>query len=156
MTTNTGKAIIKTLAVIPILFFFIYLYTFLHEGGHALVGIIYGGKIDRFVLGFDAHVTIHGAKFTQLGESLFNLAGTLLPVICLVVALILYNRNIKNLVYHFIYAESTIMIIGSLIAWIAIPVISLFTAPPSYDDVSKFMEVSDLNPLLISFTAIPR
>ena len=72
MTTNTGKAIIKTLAVIPILFFFIYLYTFLHEGGHALVGIIYGGKIDRFVLGFDAHVTIHGAKFTQLGESLFN------------------------------------------------------------------------------------
>jgi len=34
----------------------IYLYTFLHEGGHALVALMYGGTVENMVLGFNAHI----------------------------------------------------------------------------------------------------
>jgi len=154
MNTGTGKTIIKTAATLIILFLLIYLYTLLHEGGHALVGIIYGGRVDNFVLGFDAHVAVSGANFTHIGESLFNAAGLLLPVICLAVALIFYNRNIKSVIYHILYAAISIMIIGSFFAWVIIPIMSLFTAPPAGDDVSNFMKVSGLNPILISLIAL--
>ena len=154
MKTGMGKTIIKMATTLFIFFFFIYLYTFLHEGGHALVGIMYGGRIDSFVLGFDAHVAVSGADFTPIGESLFNAAGVLLPAICLAVALKFYNRNVKNIIYHYIYAVSSIMITGSFFAWVAIPLISLFATPPAGDDVSKFLKVSGLNPLLIAFIAI--
>ncbi|HHW01000.1 MAG TPA: hypothetical protein GXX36_15810 [Clostridiaceae bacterium] len=153
MKTGTEKTIIKTAASLLIFFLLVYLYTLLHEGGHALVGIIYGGRINNFVLGFDAHVAVSGANFTQIGESLFNAAGVLLPAICLAVALIFYNRNVKSIIYHYLYAICSIMITGSFFAWVAIPVISLFTTLPAGDDVSKFLNVSGLNPLLISLIA---
>lgn len=154
MKTNTGKMIIKLAGTLLIWFSLIYLYTFLHEGGHALIAIIYGGKIHNFVLGFNAHVSHSGANFTPIGESLFNSAGVLLPAISLAIALKFYNRKVKNLIYHYIYAGISIMITGSFFAWIIIPIISLFTAPPAGDDVSKFLETSGLNPLLISLMAI--
>lgn len=154
MKTGTGKIIIKTVATLLVFLFLVYFYTLLHEGGHALVGIMYGGRLDSFVLGFNAHVRINGANFTQIGESLFNAAGVLLPAIFLAVALIFYNRKVKNIIYHYIYAIISIMILGSFLAWVSIPVISLFATPPAGDDVSKFIKVSGLNPLLISFTAL--
>lgn len=81
MKTGIEKIITKIAAPLLIFFLLAYLYTLLHEGGHALVGIIYGGRIDSFVLGFNAHVAIREANFTQIGESLFNSAGVLLPAI---------------------------------------------------------------------------
>jgi len=155
MKTGIEKNVLIKAIVIPlILFSIIYLYTLLHEGGHALVAIIYGGRIESFVLGFSAHITQSGANFTRIGQSIFNSAGTLLPVFSLVVALKFYNRKVNNLIYHYIYAGISIAITSSLFAWVAIPIMSLFTAPPAGDDVSKFLEVSGLNPLLVSFIAL--
>jgi len=154
MKTGTIKIIKKTAGVLLIFLLLIYLYTLLHEGGHALIGIMYGGRIDSFTLGFNAHVTISGANYTRTGESLLNSAGVLLPVICMSFALKFYNRNIKNSVYHYIYAGMSVGITGSLFAWMAIPIISLFAEPPAGDDVSKFLEVSGVNPLLISLIAL--
>ncbi len=154
MKTGIGKIIIKIAGTLLILFSFIYLYTLLHEGGHALVAIMYGGRIDSFVLGFDAHVTLSGANFTRIGECLFNSAGVLLPAVSLAVALKFYNRNLEHLIYHYMYAGISIVITSSFLAWVAIPLISLFTAPPAGDDVSRFLEVSGLNPLLISLIAL--
>jgi hypothetical protein len=154
MNTNSKRILVITVFVLFIFLSFVYLYTLLHEGGHALVAMMYGGKIDRFVLGFNAHVGTSGASFTPFGESLFHLGGALLPVMVLAVALLFYNRNIKSTVYHYLYAVFTVSIIGSLIAWVAIPVISLFTAPPAGDDVTRFLDVSKLHPLFVSFISL--
>ncbi|HHW32161.1 MAG TPA: hypothetical protein GXX20_10910 [Clostridiaceae bacterium] len=154
MKTSPGKIIIRTAGILLLWLSLIYLYTLLHEGGHALVAIMYGGRIDSFVLGFNAYVSQSGANFTPLGESLFNIAGVLLPAICLAVALKFYNRNVVNPIYHYIYGTITIAVIGSFLASVVIPLISLFTEPPVDDDISKFLQVSGLNPLLVSFTAI--
>jgi len=152
MKTATG--IMKTAIVLLIFISLIYLYTLLHEGGHALVAIMHGGRIDNFVLGFNAHVTHSGANFTRVGESLHNSAGTLLPAAIFAVALIFYNRNVNSFIYHCIYGGFSIMIPGSLLAWVAIPLMSLFTAPPAGDDVSRFLDVSGINPLLVSLIAL--
>jgi len=154
MKNGTEKTIIRTAGTLLILLALIYLYTFLHEGGHALVAIMYGGRIDSFVLGFNAHITTSGANFTPLGEALFYAAGVLLPALSLAVALKFYNRNIKSRIFHYLYALFTLMIIGSFLAWVAIPLISMFTEPPAGDDVSKFLEVSGLNPLPVSFITL--
>lgn len=153
MKKDVGKAK-GILLIFLTLIFVVYFYTLLHEGGHALAAVLYGGNVDRFVLGFDAHVTVSGANFTRTGESLFNSAGVLLPVIILAAALIFYNRNVNNIVYHCIYGVFTVAVTGSLLPWLAIPVISLYAEPPAGDDVSKFLETSGLNPLLVSFSAL--
>jgi len=154
MKTAIRKIVLKTTGALLIFLLVIYLYTFLHEGGHALIAIMYGGRIDNFVLGFDAHVAHSGTNFTPIGESLSASAGALLPAVCLTVALIFYNQKVKNFIYHSIYFFMSIAITGSFLAWIAIPLISLFTAPPAGDDVGKFLQVSGLNPLLVSFIAL--
>jgi len=144
----------KTIGALLMALCLIYLYTLLHEGGHALVEILYGGEIEKFVLGFNAHVTYYGANFTQFGLALCNAAGVLFPAICLCIALIFYNRKIKNVLYHYIYYGMTIGIAGSLLAWIVIPVISLYAAPPAGDDVTKFLMVTGMNPLIVSALAL--
>jgi len=154
MKTAIGKMIFRAAGTLLVLLALIYLYTLLHEGGHALAAIMYGGRIDSFVLGFDAHITVSGTNFTPIGASLFHAAGVLLPALSLAVALIFYKRNVKNLIFHYLYAVISIMIICSFLAWVIIPLISLFTAPPAGDDVSRFLEVSGLNPLLISLFAL--
>ena len=154
MKNDTRKRILIIATVILIFFCLVYLYTFFHEGGHALVALIYGQKTDRFVLGFNAHVSHSGGNFNRTGEALLSSAGVLLPVAVLTVALLFYNRKIKNNIYHFIYFEISVTIISSLFAWIAIPVISLFTSPPPGDDVTRFMDASGLHPLLVSVAAL--
>lgn len=130
------------------------LYTLLHEGGHALVAVLYGGKINRLVLGFNAHVTYTGANFTRTGEALMNSAGALLPTVCMGIALAVYDRNVKHFVYHYLFALFSLAVTGSFAAWVAIPLISLFSAPPAGDDVTKFLEVSGMDPLLVSGIAL--
>ena len=72
------RALISILLFVPI---WVFAYAFLHEAGHALVGIAYGGTIENFVFwNFNARVVIAGANFSQIGEPLMNVAGILFPV----------------------------------------------------------------------------
>lgn len=142
------------ISIFILLVIMLYFYTFLHEGGHALIGIICGGKIDGFVLGANAHVQISGANYTLFSEALFNAAGVLLPVIFLIIALAIYKSAIKNTLYHIFYSLLCIGITSSLLAWVVIPIIALFTPPPVYDDASKFLNVTDLHPLIVSLVAL--
>lgn len=151
ITRNKPRAIILLLSGMIAL---VYFYTFLHEGGHALIAMLYGGTIQEFVLGFDAHVRTTGADFTPAGRALYNAAGALVPLLFLVVAFLLYRKKVKQALYHFFYWMFSIMIIGSLMAWVIIPVVSLFSAPPAGDDVTKFLNNSGLHPLMVTSAAL--
>lgn len=72
---------------------FLFIYIFLHEGGHAIVGLACGGKIIEFVLGFKAHVAIAGAEYSTISESLLNAAGVLMPVSIAAIALLFYRSS---------------------------------------------------------------
>ncbi|MFO7998839.1 MAG: M50 family metallopeptidase [Bacteroidales bacterium] len=128
----------------------LYLYTFLHEGGHALVAMLYGGSIEKFALGLDAHVRTSGAAFTPFGAALFQAAGAFLPLMILVIALAMYKNDHKSTHYHFFYGLFSLGIIGSMLAWIVIPVVALFSEPPAGDDVTKFLRTTGIHPLAVT------
>ncbi len=151
VTRNKPRAIILMLSGMIAL---IYFYTFLHEGGHALISMLYGGTIQEFVLGFNAHVRTTGADFTPAARALFNSAGVLVPVLVLIVTLLLYNKSVANVFYHLFYWMFSVMITSSLLAWVVIPVVSLFSEPPPGDDVTKFMNHSGMSPLLVTAAAV--
>ncbi|MFP4468469.1 MAG: M50 family metallopeptidase [Bacteroidales bacterium] len=129
----------------------VYVYTFLHEGGHALVAMLYGGSIEKFVLGLDAHVRTSGAAFTPFGAALFHAAGAFLPLMILVIALAMYKDDHKSTHYHFFYGLFSLGIIGSMLAWVVIPLVALFSEPPAGDDVTKFLRTTGIQPLAVTF-----
>ena len=148
---NKVKYVISILAGWVIMLYF---YTFLHEGGHAIIAILCGGKIDGFVLGANAHVRTSGANYTLVSEALFNAAGILLPVIFLIIALVVYKPAMKQTFYHMFYGYLWVGITGSLLAWVVIPLIALFTLPPAGDDTTKFLKITGVHPLIVSLLAI--
>jgi hypothetical protein len=75
------------------------LYAFLHEAGHAIIGLIYGGTIENFVFwNFNAHVSIVNADYSTFGLPLMNIAGLLLPFIVVVIAVSIYNKNNSSVI----------------------------------------------------------
>ena len=133
---------------------YLLLYTAIHEGGHAIIALIYGGKIDNFVLGFNAYVSHHGTTFTVFGAALHDAAGMLLPTILGIIAICFYSNKIKSISYHICYLLVYISLPGSILSWVGIPIISMFAQPPQGDDVTKFLSVTGFHPLLVSLGAI--
>ena len=145
------KTVICVILFLPVWFV---LYAFLHEAGHALVGLAYGGTINNFVFwNINAHVSISKAEFTVFGASLMNSAGMLLPTITGAIAIVFYKPHIKFPGYHFCFSLGSISLIFSMLTWVVIPVISLFTSMPG-EDVTNFLGVSGIHPLLVSFGAL--
>lgn len=132
----------------------VYFYTFLHEGGHAIVALLWGGKVVKFVLGVNAYVRTAGSAFTPFSEALFHAAGVLFPVIFLLLALVFYRPQVKKPFYHLFYAELWLCITVSLWAWVIIPLVTLFAAGPAHDDTIKFLRVTGLHPLIVTAAAI--
>lgn len=132
----------------------LYIYTFLHESGHALIAVICGGRIEEFILGLNAHVRITGASYTKFTSALMNVMGGLLPIIILLIALSLYKSEISHMFYHIFYFVISISTSFSLLAWLIIPIISMFTDPPIGDDVTNFLEISGIHPLMVTLVAL--
>lgn len=124
-------------------------YSAVHEAGHALVAVANGAQVDRFVVGPDAHVAWSGGSFSAAATSLSHAAGALLPALLLVVALAAYRSRARSDVYHTLYAVLTACTIGSLLAWVAIPVVAAVGTPPPGDDVTLFLESSGVPPLAL-------
>ena len=130
------------------------LYAFLHEGGHALVALLYGAKIDEFTLGLGAHVSHHGGALTAFGEALSIAAGTLLPLIVGTIVMLFYKRAVRFPGYHFCAFAVLIGLICSVLPWVVIPVISLVTPLRPTEDVSCFLDVTGAHALVVVFAAL--
>jgi len=145
--------IMKIICIMLFLPTYIFIYTFFHEGGHAIVAIMYGGKIDSFVLGLNAHVVHSNANLSIFGYALFYVTGSLLPTIIGAIAICFYNSKVRFIGYHICYLVGSLGLIASALVWVVIPVISLFLLPPQGDDVTKFLNITGFHPLLVSSVA---
>lgn len=125
-------------------------YSAVHEAGHALVAVANGAQVDRFVVGPNAHVAWSGGSFGAAATSLSHVAGALLPVLLLLVALAAYRPRVRSDVYHTLYAVLTACTIASLLAWAVIPVVAAVGTPPPGDDVTRFLEASGMPPMALS------
>ena len=137
-----------------LLLFVLSLYTLLHEGGHALMGLLFGGKITSFSANFfnlSAHVGIEG-EFSLLQNALISVAGVSFPLLLCMAYLLLAPKSNQPLVGYF----RLILFIGTvntLLAWIAIPVLVLFGQTAS-DDSFNFLNYTGLHPLIVTGAAL--
>ena len=127
------------------------LYAFLHEAGHALVGIAYGGTIESFVFwNFDAHVVIVNPEFTVFGESLMHIAGFLLPLVICVLAIGFYNEKVKFIGYHICYFLASSSIVGTMVFNATLAVFSLFIVISPREDMIGFLNTTGFHPLVVA------
>ena len=136
-------------------------YAFVHEAGHALVGLIFGGTLTSFsinIWNLAAHVGIEG-QFSDAQRSLISLAGAgtalaLWAALTLLVPGTIDAQSVRaNAALVWLRLVGSLACINTLLAWIALPVLFLQNqAPP--DDVTTFLERSHLSPLLVSATAL--
>jgi hypothetical protein len=130
-------------------------YTTLHEGGHALAGLVFGGRIREFDLNFfnlGAHVSIDG-EFNRSQDAIINESGAGLPLLVWMVLILALPKKGSPLVQWTKFI-STAGILCSLLAWIVIPLLYLQDRAPFGDDVTKFLFNTGLPPLGVAFGSL--
>ena len=143
----------KVLCILFIFLFVVLTYTFLHEGGHALVGIVSGARLTAFsFIDTNAHVSLDG-NLTPFQEMVFNAAGVTLPLLAWLV-FILWVPKRSNLAVECLKMMASVMVLSTLTAWIALPALFLFGKAPLSDDVTNFLRNSQLPPLMVSAFAL--
>ncbi|MFN7037204.1 MAG: M50 family metallopeptidase [Bellilinea sp.] len=123
------------------------IYTFLHEGGHALVAWLSGGSVHVFDINFfnlGAHVRT-SAALNRTGEILNSLAGMGLPLVVWLGFLLIAPRRASPLV-ETLKLISSAGVLGSLIPWVIIPLIYASGGGPVSDDAARFLQYTELNP----------
>lgn len=131
-------------------------YTTLHEGGHALAGLAFGGRITEFTVNFfnllGAHVNIDG-DFSHSQNAVINISGVGLPLLAWLVLVLVLPQKGSPLV-HWTKFVASIGTLSTLLAWVIIPFLYLKNSAPAGDDVTKFIANSGLPPLLVAFSAL--
>lgn len=154
MNATRTTQMTKILVWLAVTLFTVFLYTFLHESGHALVGILSGGQITAFSVNFwqlSAHVGMD-ASLTPGQMLINNLAGVGLPLMVLFAFLLGASRR-TNLVIVYLKIIGSLIFLSTLFAWILLPVLTLFGISPS-DDVTNFIRNSGIYPLWVTAAAL--
>ena len=154
MKTTPAKNLLIGAIVISLLMLALLTYTFLHESGHALVGLMFGGKITSFNVNFfnlAAHVGVYGS-FIPSQQGWISSAGVGLPLLVLAVLLIILPKQGATVLEWFklIAGMATI---NSLLAWIVVPILT-FSGQVISDDSANFLRYTQLPPLFVSFLAV--
>lgn len=133
----------------------LFLYTFLHEAGHALVGLAFGQTLTTFDVrfwNFNPHVSLSGSLTTT--QRLLQIgAGTWLPLLIWFLLMAALPRR-SSFSVNLFKAASALMVLNTLLAWMIIPILDLAGRAPAGDDVTNFLRVSEMPPLLLSALAL--
>ncbi|MHB1417441.1 MAG: M50 family metallopeptidase [Chloroflexota bacterium] len=143
------KGAARYVVILFLLLFVLLVYTTLHEGGHALTGLLFGGRITDFSVNFwnlSAHVGIDG-RFTAAQASAISVAGVSLPLLVWAVYVWLTPRR-TNATLSLLRVISAMCVINTLLAWMVIPFLYLYGQAPG-DDVTNFLNQSQVQPLLV-------
>lgn len=155
MTSNHNERSKITAKLFGFAFAWFFIYAFFHEAGHAIVGMAYGGTVERFVFwNFNAHVSVVGAEFTAFGRALFHAAGNLFPIILTTLVFVFYKPTYQSKVYHICHLIPIISIVfGNLLGWVVIPIRMMFSQIMG-EDAARFLNATGFHPLLVALTAI--
>lgn len=154
MADLKSSQLLKVLLFLFVMLFVVFMYTFLHEGGHALLGLLSGGSITAFNLNFldiSAHVGLSGS-FTPAQLIANNLAGVALPLLAWLVFFLVVPRR-SNLVLESIKVGSSMVVLNTLLVWIVFPLLFMVGIAPS-DDSTNFLNNSGVYPPLVSLAAL--
>lgn len=143
------------LLLLFVILFVLFTYTFLHEAGHAIAGLVFGQSLTEFNVSFwdiSAHVDMAGGELTQFQLAVQAIAGVTLPLLVWVVFITLVPRK-ANFILETLKLVSSMVVLNTLLAWIVIPVLSIFGNVPPSDDVTHLLHFSQMPPLLLTCSA---
>ena len=129
-------------------------YTTLHEGGHALVGLVAGQALTEFNVNFfdlSAHASLLG-QLTPAQRALQAAAGVVLPLLVWVLFIYVVPRR-ASLAVELLKCVASIGTLSTLLAWIILPFFYASGRAPS-DDSINFLRLTSLPPLLLSAAAL--
>jgi hypothetical protein len=155
-TTRNSTTIFKiVLSILFVTLFVFFLYTFLHELGHVLAGWSFGQSLTEFDASFwdlSAHVRLTGGNLTAMQLAIQSAAGMLLPLLVWAIFISLVPRK-DGFILETLKLISSMFVVNTLLVWILLPVFFLSGRAPS-NDVTNFLNYSQMPPLLLSFTAL--
>lgn len=151
---STAQALYATGVVLLLTLFVLVTYTFLHEGGHAIVGLLIGGTVTAFNLNFlnlTAHVGIEG-DFTTFQNCVTAVAGVSFPLLIWGVLISLAPRS-SNIVIDSVKLIGSLAVLNTLLVWIVIPILFISGSRPG-DDSTNFLNYSAIPPLAVTAAAL--
>lgn len=132
------------------------LYFFLHEAGHALVVLLFRGKLTAFKVGFfDSHYSYQG-QFSAFQNGIRTSAGVLFPVLVWLVCLVWMPRRIAPM-WSALRMIAAWIVLGSLLPWVIKPLLTMFgyqSRAPFGDDILGFLEATHWNGVLVSLISL--
>jgi len=150
LSVNNRNRLLFTSQALLIMLFILLLYTFLHEAGHAISGMLFGQRLLEFDAAFwkfDPHVSLAG-DLPLMKQAIRSLMGTGLPLLVWVVFILLVPRKAYfSLTVLKIF--SSMAIINTLLTWIGLPIL-IVSGQTVQDDVAFFLNTSGIQPLLLS------
>jgi hypothetical protein len=145
---------VKVLVLMGVTLFVAFLYTFLHESGHALVGVLAGGSVSAFSINFfdlSAHVGLNGS-LTPAQAIVNNLAGVGLPLLVWLVFIAMVPKR-ANFALECLKVAGSLVFLSTLLAWVGLPLLVWAGQAPS-DDVVNFLNNSGVHPLVVTVAAL--
>ena len=153
---QTAPTLILLLVLVLFVFLFVFfMYTFLHEGGHAIVGLLFGQSLTEFDISFwdlSAHVGMTGAELTQSQLAIRAVAGAGQPLLAWILFISIVPRK-ASFTMEILKLLSSMTVVNTLLVWIVLPVLFLLGKAPS-DDVTNFLRYSQMPPILLAVTAL--
>jgi hypothetical protein len=157
MQTKTRSDSVRLILLLSfVILFVLFMYTFLHEAGHAIVGFALGQSVTEFNINFldlSAHVNMAGGQLSQSQLAVQAMAGVTLPLLVWVIFISLVPRT-ASFTLESIKLVSSLAVLNTLLAWILIPIFDLFGNAPSSDDVTQVLRFSQIPSLLLSCIAL--
>ena len=130
------------------------IYICLHEGGHALVAVMCGAEIIAFNI-IGANVSWMGGNFNQFTFSLAQIAGMAFPVIISVCyMLFVFNKNKQGIFYSAFSFFFAVIPVGSILAWVFVPIAYIAGDTENPDDVIQFLNTSGINPVILMISSL--
>jgi hypothetical protein len=132
---------------------FVQVYAILHEAGHGLAGLAFGGRITDFdvsIFDMGAHVGLDG-EFNRLQAAVIDVGGLALPLLVwLLLVLLLPQEDGQPLFWSKLLLSMTLC---SLLVWMFLPLLALKGDLPPGEDVTRFLAHSGLHPLVVGASA---
>ena len=153
--TKTSSTLVHIALTLFVVLFVFFLYTFLHESGHAIIGVLFGQSLTEFDISFwdlSAHVGLVGGELTEAQLALQAAAGTGLPLLLWAFCIRLAPRK-AGFMLEILKLLSSMAVVNTLLAWIILPILFFLGKAPS-DDVTNFLLHSQMPPLLLAGIAL--
>jgi|GEM_PF-1962393 len=146
------------LILVPVIFLVIVLNGIIHEAGHGLFAILFGGEINYiqpFIFLGNPHVSYSDLSMIGFWERALVIAGgALLPIIVGILGTFLIPFSRLSPAVAFSFAAAIFSFLCQALTWIFLPVIYLIRGGFQGDDVITFIEHTEAHPLLVSMSAL--